>query len=81
MLDAMVRAFERAARPWHAEWMAIPESSVLTAGTLHQARFALGGLIVDEGRMARNLNISKGLIVAKARHDAQGAPNRPPASP
>jgi 3-carboxy-cis,cis-muconate cycloisomerase len=66
MLDAMIHDFERATGPWHAEWMAIPESFVLTAGALHQAKFALGGLVVDEARMAHNLGISKGLIVAEA---------------
>ncbi|WP_375784921.1 3-carboxy-cis,cis-muconate cycloisomerase [Bradyrhizobium sp. Pha-3] len=66
MLDAMIQDFERATGPWHAEWMAIPESFVLTAGALHQAKFALGGLIVDEKRMADNLDISRGLIVAEA---------------
>jgi 3-carboxy-cis,cis-muconate cycloisomerase len=66
MLDAMVQDFERATGPWHAEWMAIPESFVLTAGALHQAKFALGGLIVDEQAMAKNLDISRGLIVAEA---------------
>ena len=66
MMDAMVQDFERATGPWHAEWMAIPESFVLTAGALHQAKFALGGLIVDEKKMAGNLDISRGLIVAEA---------------
>ena len=66
MLDAMVQDFERATGPWHAEWIAIPESFVLTSGALHQAKFALGGLIVDEAQMARNLDISRGLIVAEA---------------
>ena len=66
MLDAMVQDFERATGPWHAEWMAIPESFVLTAGALHQAKFALGGLIVDPNRMAENLDVSRGLIVAEA---------------
>jgi 3-carboxy-cis,cis-muconate cycloisomerase len=66
MLDAMVQDFERATGPWHAEWMAIPESFVLTAGSLHQAKFALDGLIVDETKMADNLDISRGLIVAEA---------------
>ncbi len=66
MVDAMVQDFERATGPWHAEWIAIPESFVLTAGALHQAKFALAGLIVDEARMAHNLGISKGLIVAEA---------------
>ncbi len=66
MLDAMIQDFERATGPWHAEWMAVPEAFVLTAGALHQARFALGGLIVDEARMRQNLAVSKGLIVAEA---------------
>jgi 3-carboxy-cis,cis-muconate cycloisomerase len=62
----MVQDLERATGPWHAEWMAIPESFVLTAGALHQAKFALAGLVVDEKRMADNLDISRGLIVAEA---------------
>ncbi len=66
MVDAMVHDFERATGPWHAEWIAIPESFVLTAGALHQARFALGGLIVDTARMRENLGLSRGLIVAEA---------------
>ena len=66
MLDAMVQDFERATGPWHAEWMAIPESFLLTASALHQAKFALSGLIVDDRKMAQNLDISRGLIVAEA---------------
>src|SRR6516162_7559001 len=66
MLDAAIQDFERATGPWHAEWIAIPESFVLTAGSLHQAKFALGGLIVDEAQMSRNLDLSRGLIVAEA---------------
>jgi 3-carboxy-cis,cis-muconate cycloisomerase len=62
----MIQDFERATGPWHAEWMAIPESFVPTAGALHQAGFALGGLIVDDKRMAQNLAMSKGLIVAES---------------
>jgi 3-carboxy-cis,cis-muconate cycloisomerase len=46
--------------------MAIPEIFVLAAGVLHQAKFALSGLIVDEKKMADNLDISRGLIVAEA---------------
>ena len=66
MLDAMIQDFERATGPWHAEWMAIPESFLLAASALHQAKFALDGLIVDEARMRQNLAVSKGLIVAEA---------------
>lgn len=66
MVDAMIQDFERATGPWHAEWIAIPESFILTAGALHQAKFALGGLIVDTDQMRRNLGITRGLIVAEA---------------
>lgn len=66
MVDAMIQDFERATGPWHAEWVALPESFILTAGALHQAKFALGGLIVDTAQMRRNLGISRGLIVAEA---------------
>lgn len=65
-LDAMLQDFERATGPWHVEWTAVPEAFVLTAGALHQAQFMLGGLEVDTGRMARNLELSGGLIVAEA---------------
>jgi 3-carboxy-cis,cis-muconate cycloisomerase len=33
---------------------------------VHQAKFALGGLIVDTDKMRHNLGISRGLIVAEA---------------
>ncbi|HTQ00248.1 MAG TPA: 3-carboxy-cis,cis-muconate cycloisomerase [Casimicrobiaceae bacterium] len=66
MLDAMVQDFERATGPWHAEWIAIPESFVLTAGALRQAKTMLGGLVVDEARMRENLNLTHGLVVAEA---------------
>src|SRR3954469_23297553 len=66
MLDAMIQDFERATGPWHVEWMAIPESFILAAGSLGQAKFMLEGLVVDESRMRRNLELTQGLIVAEA---------------
>ncbi|MDR3438359.1 3-carboxy-cis,cis-muconate cycloisomerase [Telmatospirillum sp.] len=66
MVDAMVQDFERATGPWHTEWIAIPEGFVFTAGALNQAKFMLGGLIVDEARMRKNLDMTNGLIVAEA---------------
>ena len=66
MVDAMIQDFERATGPWHAEWIAIPESFILSACASHQAKFALGGLIVDQNKMAENLDLSRGLIVAEA---------------
>ena len=66
MLDALVQDFERATGPWHAEWIALPEAFMLTGGALHQAKFMLAGLIVDEARMRKNLDMTHGLIVAEA---------------
>jgi len=65
-LDALISDFERATGPWHVEWVALPEAFGYAAGALHQARFMLGGLIVDPGRMQRNLGITHGLIVGEA---------------
>ena len=66
VLDAMVTDFERATGPWHVEWVAVPEAFGYAAGALHQSRFMLGGLIVDQVRMAKNLGMTHGLIVAEA---------------
>jgi 3-carboxy-cis,cis-muconate cycloisomerase len=65
-LDAMIADFERATGPWHVEWVAVPEAFGYAAGALHQSRFLLGGLIVDPARMAKNLGMTHGLIVAEA---------------
>ncbi|KAL2205508.1 3-carboxy-cis,cis-muconate cycloisomerase [Sarocladium strictum] len=64
--DGIVSDFERASGPWHLEWVCIPQSFVVAVGALHQAAFALSGLVVDEERMLANLNSTKGLIVGEA---------------
>jgi 3-carboxy-cis,cis-muconate cycloisomerase len=66
VLDAMVTDFERASGPWHLEWVAVPEAFVVAVGALHQANFALGGLVVNANAMMRNLLSTKGLIVGEA---------------
>jgi 3-carboxy-cis,cis-muconate cycloisomerase len=66
MLDAMAADHERATGPWHLEWVALPEAFLAASGALRQARFMLEGLIVDAGRMRRNLDLTGGLIVAEA---------------
>src|ERR1051326_1999455 len=66
ILDGLVSDFERATGPWHAEWIALPESLGSAAGALHQTEFMMGGLIVDPVRMAKNLGMTHGLIVAEA---------------
>lgn len=66
MLDGMIHDFERATGPWHLEWVSLPESFLLTAASLANAKFMLGGLVVHEDRMRSNLSLTQGLIVAEA---------------
>ncbi len=79
MLDAMAVDYERATGPWQLEWVAVPEAFIASSGALRQARFMLEGLIVDAGRMRRNLDLTGGLIVAEAvmmalaKHTGRGA--------
>jgi 3-carboxy-cis,cis-muconate cycloisomerase len=79
MLDALAADHERATGPWQLEWAAIPQAFIATGGALRQSRFLLEGLIVDAGRMRRNLDLTGGLIVAEAvmmalaEHTGRGA--------
>lgn len=66
MLDGMIHDFERATGPWHLEWVSLPESFLLTASSLANAKFMLAGLVVHEKRMLQNLDLTRGLIVAEA---------------
>jgi 3-carboxy-cis,cis-muconate cycloisomerase len=66
MLDGMIHDFERATGPWHLEWVSLPESFLLTASSLANAKFMLKGLVVHELRMRENLDLTHGLIVAEA---------------
>jgi 3-carboxy-cis,cis-muconate cycloisomerase len=66
MLDGMIHDFERATGPWHLEWVSLPESFLLTASSLANAKFMLAGLVVHEFRMRENLDLTHGLIVAEA---------------
>ncbi len=66
MLDAGVQDHERATGTWVVEWLAIPRSTVLTAGALDHAIAVLGGLEVDAAAMEANLATTAGLISAEA---------------
>jgi 3-carboxy-cis,cis-muconate cycloisomerase len=66
MLDAMTQDHERATGQWHVEWQAIPTAFIVASGSLKAAREALAGLEVRPERMAENLEISGGLIMAEA---------------
>ena len=66
MLDAMIHDHERATGPWHLEFSAVPEGFATISGMLAQAEFMLEGLRVYPENMGRNLDHSRGLIVAEA---------------
>ncbi len=61
--ESMTGQHERDGRAWKAEWVALPEVSLLAAAALETALAVLGGLEVDAGAMLRNLR----------RHGAAGS--------
>src|SRR5437867_21962 len=66
LLDAMVADHERSTGPWEIEWISLPEAFLLSSGALAQARFIVGGLVVDAGQMRANLDMTHGLVVSEA---------------
>lgn len=66
MLSAMPQEHERSLGLWHAEWETLPELCCLVAGALQQARVAVPALELDEARMAANLELTRGLVLAEA---------------
>jgi 3-carboxy-cis,cis-muconate cycloisomerase len=66
MLGAMVQEHERGLGGWHAEWETLPEICLLTGGALAQALGIIEGLEVHAAKMAENLTVTHGLILAEA---------------
>jgi 3-carboxy-cis,cis-muconate cycloisomerase len=66
LLDAMAAAHERPAGLWHGEWHALPQLFGLASGALVEARRLAEGLVVDEARMRRNLDLTGGLLFTDA---------------
>ncbi|VVP16732.1 3-carboxy-cis,cis-muconate cycloisomerase [Pseudomonas fluorescens] len=66
LLSAMPQEHERSLGLWHAEWETLPEICCLVSGSLQQARLLADGLDVDAARMARNLDLTQGLVLAEA---------------
>ena len=65
-LGAMIQEHERGVGAMPIEWMVIPETFMLTAGSLKQAVSILDDLTVDGARMRRNLDHGGGLLLAEA---------------
>ncbi|MDI3399827.1 3-carboxy-cis,cis-muconate cycloisomerase [Pseudomonas sp. V88_4] len=66
LFSAMPQEHERSLGLWHAEWETLPEICCLVSGALQQARLLADGLEVDGARMARNLELTQGLVLAEA---------------
>jgi 3-carboxy-cis,cis-muconate cycloisomerase len=66
MFAAMRPDHERATGPWHVEWEVIPEACILSGAALHHTIALLRDLIVRPERMARNLQLTQGLIASEA---------------
>jgi 3-carboxy-cis,cis-muconate cycloisomerase len=56
---------ERAAGAWHAEWEAITAALAGAGGAAAGVRELLAGLEVDPARMRRNLDLTRGLVMAE----------------
>jgi len=66
LFSAMPQEHERSLGLWHAEWETLPEICCLVSGSLQQARLLADGLEVDAARLARNLELTQGLVLAEA---------------
>jgi 3-carboxy-cis,cis-muconate cycloisomerase len=66
LFSAMPQEHERSLGLWHAEWETLPEICCLVSGSLQQALLVAQGLEVDAERMARNLDLTQGLVLAEA---------------
>jgi 3-carboxy-cis,cis-muconate cycloisomerase len=66
MLAAMVQENERGMGNWHAEWETLPEICALASGALMHMMQVLKGLELDATRMAGNLEVTRGQVLAEA---------------
>lgn len=64
--ESMVGDHERATGPWEIEWIVLPQIATLTSACLRHTAENIRGLEVDEEKMRRNLDMSKGAIVSEA---------------
>ncbi len=65
LLFAMPQEHERGLGGWQAEWAVLPEICLLTSGALAHAVRAVDGMTVDAERMQRNLDATRGVVMAE----------------
>jgi 3-carboxy-cis,cis-muconate cycloisomerase len=83
LLAAMPQEHERGLGGWHAEWETIPEIFGLVAGAARAMAKTCESLEIDVARMRKNLDETRGLVMAEAvmlalakrigRREAQGS--------
>jgi 3-carboxy-cis,cis-muconate cycloisomerase len=73
MLTAMAPEHERGLGGWQAEWVVLPELAMLAGGAARSMAETMEGLEIDKGRMAENLELTRGLILAEAVQMALGS--------
>jgi 3-carboxy-cis,cis-muconate cycloisomerase len=66
MQAAMVGAHERDMAAWAVEWLLVPQAFIMIDGALTQLSAVVGGLEIDDERMAANLELTRGAILAEA---------------
>lgn len=66
LLAAMPNEHERALGGWQSEWETMPEIVSLSAAALAQLRSVIDGLQVDTERMRRNIDASRGMVMAES---------------
>jgi 3-carboxy-cis,cis-muconate cycloisomerase len=66
MLAGMIQEHERGLGGWHAEWETLPEICTLTTGALSHLIEIVDELQIYPDAMARNLNVTGGLLMAEA---------------
>jgi 3-carboxy-cis,cis-muconate cycloisomerase len=65
MQGAMVGEHERDMAAWAAEWLVVPQAFILVDGALTKLVEICAGLVVDGERMALNLELTGGAILAE----------------
>ena len=65
MHHALIAEHERATHSWQLEWNTLPQMVCGTSAALGQAMSVIKNLSVDEARMLRNVENSKGLLLAE----------------
>ena len=66
LLSCMAQEHQRATGGWHAEWQPLTELLRLVGAAAAGTAASLDGLRVDAARMRRNLDLTRGLLLAES---------------